>query len=189
MLGNNMFAYCLNNPIVFKDTWGTIPVPALFDYYWMHKAVQIDIVENYGFGMEVFVIGEKGIGYLEIYDGELNEYYEVKHILAAQGKLYNDQMKKYDHSHVAGWRFTEYDIQDNVSKGSEDSSGSTTYLYWDIVYYTKCEGVIIYGWILNANRYQEFVAVSVTVGAAVLCCYAMGGALATERTMKKWESN
>ena len=96
----------------------------------MHKAVQYDIAEERGYGMEVPVIGHKGAGRLDLYDGTTNTYYEVKHFLAAAGTALEGQMEKYDCSHVIGWRFDEYQINGNVSKGRERFLGSTQYLYW-----------------------------------------------------------
>lgn len=145
-----------------------MPFPTIIDYYWMHKYVQYDIVERYGYGMEVFVIGTKGSGRLDIYDGYTNSYYEVKHILAATGKHFEDQLAKYDAAHVVGWRFSEYSIEGNVSKGTARISGNTEYLYWDISYRTAEDGVIIYTWALNKERYEVYLAtLAVTVTYAV----------------------
>ena len=137
----------------------------------MHKAVQYDVAEEFGFGMEVFVVGPKGIGWLDLYDGETNQYYEVKHALAANGKHLDDQMNKYDSSHVSGWRFSEFStIGGNVSKGQAYIVGKTAYLYWDITYYSKGDGIIIYKWTVNDERYAQYVAC-----AAVACTAAMSG--------------
>ena len=155
-----MFAYCLNNPLIGYDPSGraVLPFPTLLDYYWMHKYVQYDIVETYGYGMEAFVIGPKGSGRLDIYNMYTNEYYEVKHIGAAGGALFEDQMAKYDASHVAGWRFAEYSVNGNVTRGTEYISGVTQYMYWDLHYRKAADGVIIYTWTLNETRYALHMA-------------------------------
>ena len=171
ILGNNMFAYCRNNPVNGYDPTGNaiLPFPTLQDYYWMHKYVQYDIVEKYGYGMEVYVVGTKGIGRLDIYDGYTNSYYEVKHEPAASGMLFKQQLAKYDSSHVVGWRFEEYLIDGNVTKGQENISGTTQYRYWDIYYRKKEDGVIIYTWIINKKRYNMHIAtVAIVAGAAIV---------------------
>ena len=177
LLGSNMFAYCLNNPIVRVDSLGTasiIPLPTLRDYYHMHKAVQYDIAEEYGFGIEVFVVGSLGIGRLDLYDGENNQYYEVKHTGAAKGTLFEDQMKKYDASHVAGWRFSEYSDMGNVSKGTTIIYGKTTYEYWDIYYNKTEDGLIVYSWKPNKERYEQYVASTLTVCGVAMVGYCVG---------------
>ena len=172
-----MFAYCLNNTIQRSDPTGDasiIPLPTLRDYYNMHKAVQYDIVENYGYGMEVYVVGPKGVGRLDLYDGTTNQYYEVKHSPAATGSLFNDQMKKYDSSYVAGWRFEEYNIGGKVARGQQNIFGFTTYSYWDIEYHSSEDGVIVYNWYINKARYEAYVATVAVVVAAVVVCAAFG---------------
>ena len=168
-----MFAYCLNNPILRTDAIGQasiVPIPTLKDYYHMHRAVQYDVSEAFGFGIEVFVVGTRGIGRLDLYDGETNQYYEVKHAPAATGELLDKQLGKYDVSHVAGWRFSEYSAMGTVSKGSAYIMGKTTYSYWDIVYHSSGAGVIVYNWYVNDERYSQYLA-----SAAVVCSAAMVG--------------
>jgi len=55
-----MFAYCNNNPSNFVDSCGNSPdpIPSLADFYNMHKAVQMDIAEEYG---EYSALPEPGI--------------------------------------------------------------------------------------------------------------------------------
>lgn len=172
-----MFAYCLNNPIQRSDPRGDasiIPLPTLRDYYYMHRAVQYDIVENYGFGMEVYVVGPNGVGRLDLYDGTTNQYYEVKHSSAAAGELFDYQMSKYDSSYVTGWRFEEYSIEGNVTRGQKYISGFTTYSYWDIEYHSREDGVIVYNWYINKARYEAYVATVAVVVAAAVVYSALG---------------
>ena len=174
LLGNNMYAYCGNNPANYSDPNGCyiVPLPSIADYYHMHKAVQYDVVEQHGYGMEVYVIGSKGIGRLDLYDGTCNTYYEVKHQPAATGKIFDDQMTKYDNSHVTGWRFSEYQIEGNVVRGDNHISGWTTYLYWDIKYWKAADGVIVYIWEVNETRYAQHMCVLATAFVAASLDYA-----------------
>ena len=172
-----MLAYCLNDPINRIDAFGLasiIPLPTIKDYYHMHKAVQYDVAEQYGFGIEVYVVGPKGIGRLDLYDGETNQYYEVKHIIAATGTLLTEQLAKYDVSHVAGWRFSEYSAMGTVSKGQAFIMGKTTYSYWDIVYHSSGDGVIAYNWHVNDKRYAQHVACAAAVCTTALVGVALG---------------
>ena len=176
ILGNNMFAYCLNNPVNYEDDSGAIPFPSLGDYYWMHRAVQFDIVERYGFGMEVFVSSAGKIGYLDIYDASTHSYYEVKHVLAADAESTENQMKKYDDSHIAGWRWSDIQNSEKLSRGTQDIKGFTEYMYWDISYELYKEGLIIYRWKVNQARYTQFVATAAVVASATICSFVLGGA-------------
>jgi len=187
ILGYNMFAYCNDNPVNFSDLTGTIalPTPTLADYYGMHKAVQYDIVEERGYGMEVPVVGPNGAGRLDLYDGETNTYYEVKHIFAAQGPMFDFQMEKYDASHVVGWRFREYEIDGKVSRGSAMISGNTTYLHWDIMYRSTDSGVIVYRWVLNRARYEQALAVTaMAIAGAAYCNFVIRGGFGVEHIIK-----
>ena len=137
----------------------------------MHKYVQYDIVESYGYGMEVYVVGPKGTGRLDIYNAETNEYYEVKHQPAAGGDAFDNQMARYDVSHVVGWRFSEYEIDGDVTRGSEYISGMTRYKYWDIHYRKAADGLIIYTWTLNETRYMQYMTL---LAATVSAGYVSG---------------
>ena len=140
----------------------------------MHKAVQFDIAEQYGYGIEVFVIGTKGSGRLDLYDGTCNAYYEVKHQPAASGISFENQMDKYDNSFVTGWRFAEYSLTGNVVRGEEYISGRTTYLYWDIRYWTAEDGVIVYRWQVNKSRYSQYMSTLVIAAGAMALSYLKG---------------
>ena len=84
VLGNNRFAYCNNDPILFYDSDGTSPITPilnLIDFSAIHKMVQISILKELGgtAKMEVYVKTDNGrIGFLDIYDLSNNWYYEVK---------------------------------------------------------------------------------------------------------------
>ena len=90
VLGNNRFAYCNNDPILFYDSDGTSPITPilnLIDFSAIHKMVQISILKELGgtAKMEVYVKTDNGrIGFLDIYDLSNNWYYEVKSKGASQ---------------------------------------------------------------------------------------------------------
>ena len=144
-----------------------LPIPTITDYFGMHRAVQYDIVETFGYGMEVYVVGTRGVGRLDIYDGYTNSYYEVKHIDAAFGKVFDSQLEKYDAAFVVGWRFSEYSIGGNIKRGQAKILGTTQYSYWDIHYRSSEPGVIIYTWKLNKARYERHLA-TITVAASAM---------------------
>ena len=174
LLGNNMFAYCLNSPVYRADATGcssVIPLPNIRDYFFMHRAVQYDIAEEYGFGIEVFISGSKGIGRLDLYDGTTNEYYEVKHYGAHEGDLFDKQMEKYDASHVSGWRFEEYSISGNVTRGNQILMGETQYSFWDIYYTSEGPGIITYVWVVNKERYAAYLALVACVATCAIATH------------------
>ena len=169
-----MFAYCLNNPVDFLDYNGmaALPIPTIVDYFHMHRQVQYDIVEQYGFAMEVRIVSPKGTGRLDLYDATTNQYYEVKSIGQVMLSDTTDQMKKYDSSRIIDWRFAFYIFLSSPQRGQVEISGTCTYLYWDIYYRSDGNVMIIYRHVLNKERYTMYLAAV----ALTVCAVAMGQA-------------
>ena len=168
VLDYNMFAYCLNNPIENLDIDGQIPVPSLVDYYYIHKYVQYDIVENYGYAMEVRTCSFLGNGSLDLYDPVTNQYYEVKSIGQATLLTTDIQMIKYDNSVICAWRFVGYRFFDSPDRGDLLITGSCQYSYWDIKYWSNGNGLITYIPEINKTRYTaHLAAISVAVAGAL----------------------
>ena len=142
-----MFAYCGNNPVNCSDPSGMIPQAALslFDYYIIHKIVQMMIVTDYGYAMEVYVKDAEGKrGFLDLYDYTTNQYYEVKHAqydIEATEK----QMQRYDTSTIKSWMFKEYTLADSPSRGMNMGiSGSFAWGDYSVEYYAVAPGLIHY---------------------------------------------
>ena len=81
LLGNNMFAYCNNNPVCFCDPSGTKAEiwPILFgehDPGYIHRAVQLHIITTGLFEKELYL---PGVGRVDIYDPDTHEIWEIKH--------------------------------------------------------------------------------------------------------------
>ena len=80
-LGNNMFAYCLNNPIMLCDSTGAYAQiwPILFDSHdpgFIHRAVQAHIIATGLFQKELYLAG---VGRADIFDPKTGEIWEIKH--------------------------------------------------------------------------------------------------------------
>ena len=80
-LGNNMFAYCLNAPVLWVDQSGTrVDIwPILFEDHYpgaIHKAVQAHIIASGLVSMELYL---PGVGFADIYNPESHEIWEIKH--------------------------------------------------------------------------------------------------------------
>ena len=81
ILGNNMFAYCLNNPANYCDSTGTkVDIwPILFGDHvpgYIHKTVQAHIIATGLFEDELYL---PGTGRADIYDPETGEIWEIKY--------------------------------------------------------------------------------------------------------------
>ena len=82
--GNNIFAYCLNNPIIFSDFAGTYSQTwqvwaVLFGDHnpgYIHRAVQAHIVFKYSMQNELTI---PGAGRADIYNPATHELWEIKH--------------------------------------------------------------------------------------------------------------
>ena len=179
-LGNNMFVYCNNNPVVYIDIGGNypLPVPSIADFYNMHRQVQYDIIEQYGFAMEVRIISALGSGRLDLFDPLTNQYYEVKSMGQAGLATTAIQMEKYDVSLIVDWRFVGYIFNGSPERGSMEISGSCTYSYWNIYYRSDGNGLITYRYFLNEAKYREYlstlVAAACVVGVGYACVVSSG---------------
>ena len=163
--GHNMFAYCINNPVNYFDSTGRLPSAklSLSDYYVIHKRVQIEVVYHYGYAMEVYVKGENGKGFLDLYDAKNHEFYEVTTQRQAGSDKKNDQMEKYEASIVHDWRFPEAEDMSSPTRGtSKKISGEFSYKNWDVEYKSNGEGYITYTTDFNEDRSRDKAAVIVT---------------------------
>ena len=153
-IGNNMFAYANNNPVCYRDSNGTSPFSALTfaDYGTIHKIVQVMCVAEYGWEMEVYVKGPLGRGFLDLYDCDNNQYYEVKSINTANTWRTNRQMKKYDVSHIADKRHEVAEIPGSPTKGSDFVNGTFAYGIYDVTYKLERPGLITYKCDRNDQR-------------------------------------
>ena len=159
-----MFAYCANNPVLYVDYSGRLfGVPSLADFGKIHKRIQYEIAEKEGYAIEVFVDGPRGRGFLDIYNPETNEYYEVKSILQADRKHTKMQMEKYDAAYIRDFRFSDYSIPNPPTRGEKKFSGSFVYSEWTVRYRLSEDGLITY----KLELIEEVAAVQaiVAIGA------------------------
>lgn len=168
ILGNNMFAYCGNNPVSRIDSSGYLWIP-IWEYWIIHRMVQERIVNDYGYAMEVYVSKEDGhIGRLDLYDAEKNVFYEVKHINAASSVDTTNQINGYKTSTITDWRFLAYSIDGSPQTGSNTAiKGTFNYKTYTVKYYYSSNGVIVYKIIQNKNAVAAVAAVALT-GAAFI---------------------
>lgn len=141
------------------DETGESPfgVLALFDYYIIHKLVQADCRRQKGWNMEVYVSGAKGIGFLDLYDVDSNQYYEVKSEKSAKRGSTRRQMEKYDVSYVNDNRFKD-PIDSPPTRGNEYVSGTVQYGAWDVEYRLDSAGLITYATEYNWDRGGKVLA-------------------------------
>ena len=186
LLGNNMFAYCNNNPANHHDPNGDVllPILSLADYYIVHKMVQCMVVASEWYAMEVHVLSPLGRGYLDLYDPVTNQYYEVKHYAQLGTWATVNQMEKYNSSHIFSWMFTDHMILESPEPGSRTNiSGSFEYFYWDVKYKSHGNGIITYELFLNKRRYFKFLrgvenvatTVALAMGLGIAYKHATGG--------------
>ena len=175
-VGVNLFAYCLNSPVGLRDDGGTSPYDFLgiLDFYLIHKRVQEDVRRQYGWEMEVYVVGPNGKGRLDLYDVENNAYYEVKSagvLLRQSGiKSLEKQLAKYDVALP-----TKYpDVCTPPSRGTTHVSGNFEYGFYDIEYKTTADGLILYTYTFNRKRARE-TALNALASLGVLAIVALAG--------------
>lgn len=170
LLGYDLFAYCNNDPVNNIDQSGQSPfsVLNLADYRRIHKMVQAFCMAEYNWDMEVYVKSSGSRGFLDLYDYRKNEYYEVKSDKIKRDRIV-PQMKRYDKSVIAASRYKDANIIGHPKRGTTDVAGSFPYGLYDITYWTKEDGLIVYHWDLNGNRTMACAVALVTI-----FCVAMG---------------
>ena len=176
-LGSNFYAYCLNDPCNNSDLSGFGPWTrylTLMDYRSIHNKVA-DSVRNKIGGTairEVYVKGDKGKGFLDVYDVAKNQYYEIKSIGSAELKSTKKQMQKHDAAKCPGSKH-------KVKRGTKNMSGSFYYGAWKIEYYSYAKGLVVYTHEWNQKIYNTHVAVKVVVVAGITALVlATGGSAA-----------
>ena len=159
-----------------RDDGGTSPYDFLgiLDFYLIHKRVQEDVRRQYGWEMEVYVVGPNGKGRLDLYDVENNAYYEVKSagvLLRQSGiKSLEKQLAKYDVALP-----TKYpDVCTPPSRGTTHVSGNFEYGFYDIEYKTTADGLILYTYTFNRKRARE-TALNALASLGVLAIVALAG--------------
>ena len=171
ILGNNMFAYCLNNPVNGCDPHGDVflPVLTLADYYLIHQMVQMRIVGSEGYAMEVSIISPvHGRGRLDLFDAANNEYYEVKHEPLSGAWNNSIQKQKYDTCTITALIFWGYHFDSSPTAGDRlDISGQFQYLHWDVTYESVGNGLITYLPRLNKKRFLKSLQVAAGVVGSV----------------------
>ncbi len=180
ILGNNMFAYCLNNPLVYLDTTGTAPVVIIpiWDYYFIHRRVQEEVSFYYGYAMEVYIRKPDGrMGRLDLYDAENNQFYEVKSIGAAYTSGTRTQIDTYSQSEIIDWRFLFLAGAESPSSGTNTSiKGSFNYSCYTVTYESVPGGLIIYHVDYNTTAIVIASATMVYVaGGSIGCRYDIWG--------------
>ena len=169
MLGNNMFAYCLNNPMHYLDEDGekAAVILPIWDYYYIHRRVQELVSFYYGYAMEVYVRkSDDHFGRLDLYDPIYNQYYEVKSIGAAYTTDTVDQMNSYSNSTIVDWRFIFSENPGSPHRGTNASiQGTFTYSFYTVTYKYVGNGLIVY-----TVDYNTLAIAAVAVGVAYVAC-------------------
>ena len=181
VIGCNMFAYCVNNPIYLNDPHGNsslLPYLTLSDYQKIHSMVQLKVQMKKGWATEVGVRTDRKNGYkfgrLDLFDPDTNTYYEVKSIGSAFTKNTRKQMERYDKSKICGVWSLVFWQKYAATRGTEYVSGSFSYGMWDVEYSLQAPGLIVYTPTYNWRRAGMTTAVIVLAGAVAVGVYYAG---------------
>lgn len=148
----------------------------LWDYRKIHNKVADLIMWSmlaWGARREVYVKGKNGKGFLDVYVTSKNCYYEVKSLGSADLKSTKNQMAKYDVAKVVGSNVG------NIKRGTHKVKGSFYYGAWQINYYLKENGLVVYTYTWSQKRFLNAAAVAVVaVTIITVATFATGGATA-----------
>ena len=181
ILGNNMFAYCLNNPVLFDDPSGNLTSGQI------HNLVLDKIIEDeetrgrstlsrrrtYLFYNRVDRSG--GYGFCDLFDSVTGEVWELKRITCnedsakAQLARYVDGRLRYykDLPLKVGGRL----IPDGVVRSFTYVDKSGTY---DITYWDGGEGILWYDYVHTPSNRQKRINAAAMIGTTFLACVTLG---------------
>ena len=177
ILGNNMFAYCGNNPVIHRDDAGT--------YYWpseIHNFVVDDICDNnsnktgddsYISYYEPIFRGRKWYtyGFCDVYDTVTHEVWEVKRLgggttctpAAAGAQLANYVLRgylKYNDNWELKFGGTKTTIAPNVFT-KMDRDGKGTYV---IGYFDAGNGLVFYDYFYVPSGDEAIAGACAVIG-------------------------
>ena len=171
----NLYAYCYNNPICNEDSIGASPygILGIADYYVIHKMVQKYCCKD-GWYIEVYVKNGNKRGFLDIFDPDNNEFYEVKSSLYVKHNygLVIEQMERYKKSSLAGRTNMKrgFAMDKPITPGTGSFKNSFSYGIYDVFYESSeaKQGLITYEIKPNVQKCAALATVIVVMGLTIL---------------------
>ena len=151
ILGSNMYAYCLNDPVNSNDPSGADPFGILtwIDKAIIHLMVQIKCAIENVWAKEVYVKGEQGKGFVDLLDPINREYYEIKSEKGIKDSRTFRQIDKYENAKIqSSWgnnfKTPAVPIGATITAGKKEIEGDFHYGIYDIEYHLVQPGLIGY---------------------------------------------
>ena len=168
VLGSNMFAYCLNNPICGKDPTGTLTDGQIHNS--VLSAIILDYMMSGYYGLSkantmIYYNGEniwEGFGFCDLYDIWTGEVWELKKDSSSYTcttKYAKKQLGKYVNGRLAYYGDLE------LSRGGDLVFGQHTYTISDdrgtytITYWQECQGILRYSYTFEKSHTNNQQAV------------------------------
>ena len=144
-----MFAYCLNNPVVYSDSIGTRAQiwPVLFEDHdpgFIHRAVQGHIIATGLVEKELYL---PGIGRADIFNPETHEMWEIKYG-GSTSTMHSNRI---------------FSADDQVSRYIDKSKKIN-----NIIYQKGCAGAFFGGFILNCGNISYSVTYDTPAEGVIL---------------------
>ena len=184
LLGNNMFAYCINNPIAYSDPTGLLTRRQIHDKV-LEEIIKEKIKQARAtLRMEKTCIYKNGVnyhggwGFCDLYDYETGEVWELKRVTCDEAKAKNQLagytagvLKEYPDMklHTGGELLTpgeEYNFT------YQDSSGTYYITYWD-----GGNGILWYDYTYEKSDSRKKSEAALALGLTTVTCVAIGGAI------------
>jgi RHS repeat-associated protein len=157
VLGENMFSYCLNNPVIGVDSNG------LFTLYYgeLHKQVQLDMLKNQGrkMSMEYHILYDSideiwgtSYGYADIMDLATGEMWEIKPVGANVSKA-SYQLNMYIRNYNNGEAKPGFPSKARVGGpiGTSVAHYDNILGHYKITYWSTNYGLVFYKYVFTPN--------------------------------------
>ena len=181
LLGNNMFAYCGNNPINRTDPLGTLYTPAEIHNFVVDDICRVDPNKTRKQPKIKYkeIYFEHEYGFCDVYDISTHEVWEVKRIdggVSCSIKMAKKQLENYVFNGVLQaheeWELKVGGTQTTVSGNCfaiRDKDGRGTYIigYWDISEYSPVSGIIFYDYIYIPDPQEAVNAIGALLGIGI----------------------
>lgn len=165
LLGNNMFTYCGNNPVMGYDPTGEYTRRQIHDMVLSEIIIYMQSHGRTDLHMEHTTIYynknnfRNGWGFCDLYSGSTGEVWELKRVTCSQERAEN-QLKKYVNGRLKYAKELPLIIGGNLFVGKHEFSVTDSYGTYYITYWQGENGILWYDYQYRLNKKTQIAIAS-----------------------------